>query len=78
MARQCPLNLRQEPVAPNRIRAADTADITDTTNKPTTTPPQGRTKAQMIADLENSMTEEERGAYLDARDMDSGFCNAEL
>ena len=78
MARQCPLNLRQEPVAPNRIRAADTADTTDTTNKPTTMPPQGRTKAQMIADLENSMTEEERGAYLDARDMDSGFCNAKL
>jgi hypothetical protein len=42
------------------------------------TPPQSRSIAQQIADLEMRMTEEERGAYLDARDMGEDFCDAEL
>jgi hypothetical protein len=32
--------------------------------------------AQQIRALENRMTEEERGAYLDARDMGEDFCSA--
>jgi hypothetical protein len=36
-------------------------------------------KAQMIAAIEARMTEEERGAYLDSRDMgEEDFYNAEL
>jgi hypothetical protein len=34
--------------------------------------------AQQIRALENRMTEEERGAYLDARDMGEDFCSARL
>jgi hypothetical protein len=36
------------------------------------------TIAQQIRTLENQMSEEERGAYLDARDMGEDFCSAEL
>jgi hypothetical protein len=36
------------------------------------------TKAQQIAALEEAMTEEERGEYLDARDMGQDFYSAEL
>jgi hypothetical protein len=32
----------------------------------------------MIQALEDAMTEEERGEYLDARDMGEDFCSAEF
>jgi hypothetical protein len=48
---------------------------------PTITPTKPGPKltiAQLICALENQMTKEERGAYLDARDMGEDFCSAEL
>jgi hypothetical protein len=75
MARNCPKNNRQ-----------NTTIRTNTTSTPppsstTTTPTNQETKltiAQQIHALENKMSEEERGAYLDARDMGEDFCSAEL
>jgi hypothetical protein len=86
MARQCPQNTNPQPNSPNspRTTTAHATEEEPATSEPDTpittlpTPPQGRTILQQIADLEGQMTEEERRNYLDARDMNEGFCNAKL
>jgi hypothetical protein len=86
MARQCPHNTNPQPNSPNspRTTTARATEDEPATSEPDTpittlpTPPQGRTILQQIVDLEGQMTEEERGNYLDARDMNEGFCDAEL
>jgi hypothetical protein len=85
MARNCPNNA-------NRVPITRTIETTNNTNAtpPTTTPssiPMTATPAatpgpiltiaQQIRALEERMTEEERGAYLDARDMGSDFYSVE-
>ena len=78
MARNCPKNTNNP-----RAKARETTDTT-TTNNPqakaretiaTTTTPK-LTKAQQICALEESMAEEERAEYLDARDMGQDFWSA--
>jgi hypothetical protein len=86
MARQCPHNTNPQPNSPNSPRTPTACATEDkpAISKPDTpittlpTPPQGHTILQQIADLEGQMTEEEHGNYLDARDMNKGFCDAEL
>jgi hypothetical protein len=86
MARQCPLNTKPQPNSPNSPRTTTACATEDepAISKPDTpittlpTPPQGRTILQQIADLKGQMTEEEHRNYLDARDMNEGFCDAEL
>ena len=63
MARNCPKNTNN-PQAKTR----------ETTTNTTTTPK--LTKAQQIRALEESMAEEERAEYLDARDMGQDFWSA--
>ena len=67
MACNCPKNTNN-----NQTKARET-----TTNKPTnnTTTPK-LTKAQQIRALEESMADEERAEYLDARDMGQDFWSA--
>ena len=67
MAHNCPKN-----TANSQTKARET-----TTEKPTnTTPAPKLTKAQQICALEESMAEEERVEYLDARDMGQDFWSA--
>ena len=67
MARNCPKNTRN-----NQTKARETTidKSTDTTTTPKLT------KAQQIRALEESMAEEERAEYLDARDMGQDFWSA--
>ena len=67
VVRNCPKNTNN-----NQAKTWET-----TTNKPadTTTTPK-LTKAQQIRALEESMAEEERAEYLDARDMGQDFWSA--
>ena len=67
VVRNCPKNTNN-----NQAKTRET-----TTNKPanTTTTPK-LTKAQQIRALEESMAEEERAEYLDARDMGQDFWSA--
>ena len=65
MARNCPKNTNN-----NQTKAQET-----TTDKPTNTTTK-LTKAQQICALEESMAEEERAEYLDARDMGQDFWSA--
>ena len=51
---------------------------TTTTPTPTTTTTPKLTRAQRIRAIEEEMDEEERGTYLDARDMGEDFCAAGL
>jgi hypothetical protein len=61
------------------VAATTTAPPTTTTTPPIATPPRSTlTKAQQIRALEESMNDEERGTYLDARDMGEDFCGAEF
>ena len=80
MARNCPKNA-------GRAQNAAATTLTPTAAIVTTAPPDAtpstastvtQTKAQMIQALEDAMTEEERGEYLDARDMGEDFCSAEF
>ena len=67
MAHNCPKNTGN-----NQTKTRET-----TTKKPTdTTPALKLTKAQQIRALEESMAEEERAEYLDARDMGQDFWSA--
>ena len=67
MARNCPKNTGN-----SQTKAMET-----TTNKPAdATPTPKLTKAQQIRMLEESMAEEERAEYLDARDMGQDFWSA--
>ena len=65
MARNCPKNTSN-----NQAKVRET-----TTDKPANTTPK-LTKAQQIRALEESMAEEERAEYLDARDMGQDFWSA--
>ena len=67
MARNCPKNT-------NNPQAKARETTTDKTTNTTTTPK--LTKAQQIRALEESMAEEERAEYLDARDMGQDFWSA--
>jgi hypothetical protein len=79
MARNCPKNTNRNPVARTTDSTTSTATTDIATNVVVTPPPKPTlTIAQQIRALENRMTEEERGAYLDARDMGTDFCSAEL
>src|ERR1700677_1102254 len=80
MARNCPKNNN----ANNSNRANPKARESTTsppivTTTPTTIPPPVPPKlsyGQQIRALKEKMTEEERAAYLDARDMGEDFCSA--
>jgi hypothetical protein len=75
MSRECPQNQNNK-----RIRTTDTSTPppTASTTPPTTSPPTApkKNKAQQIAAIIASMTEEERGDYLESQDQ--GFPDAEL
>ena len=65
--------------SPNALTSNVPTVTTATTNPtppPTTTPK--LTRAQHIRAIEEEMDKEERGAYLDARDMGEDFCTAGL
>ena len=55
-----------------------TISTTKTTPSVATPPGPNLTRAQQIRALEDSMTEDERSAYLAARDMGKDICSAEL
>lgn len=80
MARNCPKNTNRQA----HTRATDTTTTTasNSTISTTKTTPSvatpNLTRAQQIRALEDSMTEDERSAYLAARDMGKDFCSAEL
>ena len=81
MARNCPKGSKQPNVVNARTadKGASTTPSIDTTPPATTTPAPTKTAltvAQEIRALEETMNEEERGAYLDARDMGEDFCSA--
>jgi hypothetical protein len=76
MARNCPKNNRQNTIIRTNTTTSIPPPSSDTTI-PTKQEPK-LTIAQQIRALENQMSEEERGAYLDARDMGEDFCSAEL
>ena len=67
MARNCPKNTGN---SQTKARETTTDKPTDTTTTPKLT------KAQQIHVLEESMAEEERAEYLDARDMGLDFWSA--
>ena len=67
MACNCPKNTNNNQTKARETKTDDPAN--------TTTPPK-LTKAQQIRALEESMAEEERAEYLDARDMGQDFWSA--
>jgi len=71
MAKFCPTRDAQGNTTPRPNGAARTTNITPTKNEPDKieSPKPLLSKAQQITAIEKSMTEEERGAYLDERDM---------
>ena len=90
MASRCLKNANRNNVNQTNTttREATTTTTTPTTTTTTTTPtvatttpsPPGPklTQAQRIRAIEEEMDKDERGAYLDARDMGEDFCSAEL
>ena len=85
MARNCPknakaqnLNARETTTGTSNVPTPNPVVATTSTPTPTPSPPTKLTIAQQIRALEEQMTEEERGAYLDARDMGEDFCYAGL
>jgi hypothetical protein len=85
MARNCPKNSSSSSASRSNSNARESAVVPSTpTNATTTTPatsapppvPPKLSLAQQIRALEEKMTEEERGNYLDARDMGEDFCSA--
>jgi hypothetical protein len=70
MSKECPRRGR------SNVNARSTETTTPETTTPTTTT--NNTIAQQIRALEQKMTEEERGNYLDARDMGEDFWSAEF
>ena len=87
MASRCPKNANRNTSNQTNTTVRETTTTT-TTPATTTTPPVAvvtppppgpkLTRAQQIRAIEEEMDEDERGAYLDARDMGEDFCNAEL
>ena len=80
LARDCPKNSNQRPNANVRTTSPSAATST-TTPAPPPPPPKPApklTKAQQIRAIEESMNNEERGEYFDARDMGEDFCTAGL
>src|SRR6202453_4309098 len=78
MSRNCPKNSNNANRANPKVRESTTTPSIVTTT-PTTIPPPVPPKlsyGQQIRALEEKMTEEERAAYLDARDMGEDFCSA--
>ena len=84
MARNCPKG-SSRPNAANAHAADASASTNETTPPVNTTPPATTTPTpaktaltvtQQIRALEETMNKEERGAYLDARDMGEDFCSA--
>ncbi len=71
MAKFCPTRDAQGNTTPRLNVAARTTNTTPTKSEPDKieSPKPPLSKAQQIAAIEKSMTEEERGAYLDERDM---------
>ena len=89
MASRCPKNANRNTSNQTNTTVRETTTTTTTpTTTVTTTPPDAvitptppgpkLTRAQRIRAIEEEMDEDERGAYLDARDMGEDFCNAEL
>ena len=91
MANRCPKNANRNNANQTNTTARETTIPTSTTPTTTTTtttpnattitssPPGPKlTRAQRICAIEEEMDEDERGAYLDARDMGEDFCSAEL
>jgi hypothetical protein len=84
MARNCPKNATSQNRTNSNARESTTSTpapsvATTTTTPAISTPPPVPPKtslAQQIRALEEKMTEEERGNYLDARDMGEDFCSA--
>ena len=75
MARDCPKNANRN----TNANACKTSTESKTPNTPaptSTTPTVKLTRAQQIRALEEAMEDEERAAYLDARDMGSDFWSA--
>ena len=68
VARNCPKNVTNN--NQTKVRETTTDKLADTTA------PLKLTKAQQIRALEESMAEEERAEYLDARDMGQDFWSA--
>ena len=77
MARNCPKNTGRAQSAAATTTTPSAATVT-TAPSDITPSTATQTKAQMIQALEDAMTEEERGEYLDARDMGEDFCSAEF
>jgi hypothetical protein len=73
MARNCPKN-----AGATSPKARESTTTTPATSPATTPTPPTMTIAQQIHALEDKMTDEERGVYLDARDMGEDFCAAGL
>src|SRR6266702_887779 len=71
MAKFCPTRDAQGNTTPRPNATARTTDTNPAKSEPdkTKSPEPSLSKAQQIAAIEKSMTEEERGAYLDERDM---------
>jgi hypothetical protein len=84
MARNCPKNATSQNCTNSNVRESTTStpvpSVTTTTTTPTiSAPPPVPPKislAQQIRALEEKMTEEECGNYLDTRDMGEDFCSA--
>ena len=83
MARNCPKNTKAQ-----NLNAHETTTATSnvpmpnlvvaTTSTSTPAPPAKLSIAQQICALEEQMSEEEQGAYLDAQDMGEDFCYARV
>ncbi len=71
MAKFCPTKDAQGNATPCPNTAVCTTDTTPAKSEPdkAKSPRPPLSKAQQIAEIEKSMTKEERGAYLDERDM---------
>ncbi len=71
MAKFCPARDMQGNTTPRPNVAARTTNITPARSEPdkVESPKPPLSKAQQITAIKKSMTEEERGAYLDERDM---------
>ena len=79
MARDCPKNSNRNfnsNVRETTTENKTTNSLPKTTTTSSTTTPTKLTRAQQIRALEESMEDEERATYLDARDMGLDFWSA--
>ena len=79
MARDCPKNTNRNTTLNAHETTTETKNLNPPSDTPTTnnkTPTTKLTRAQQIRALEEAMEDEERAAYLDARDMGSDFWSA--